>query len=77
MNSENINKLKEIIAKYAKTEVEKLDLNADFKNDLHLDSIDLFQMIMEAEETFKIKIENSQLLKIKTINDAINIIQNA
>ncbi len=77
MNSENVNKLKEIIAKYAKTEVEKLDLNADFKNDLHLDSIDLFQMIMEAEETFKIKIENSQLLKIKTINDAINIIQNA
>ena len=77
MNSENVNKLKEIIAKYAKTEVEKLDLNADFKNDLHLDSIDLFQMIMEAEETFKIKIENSQLLQIKTINDAINIIQNA
>ena len=77
MNSENVNKLKEIIAKYAKTEVEKLDLNADFKNDLHLDSIDLFQLIMEAEETFKIKIENSQLLKIKTINDAINIIQNA
>lgn len=77
MNSENVNKLKEIIAKYAKTEVEKLDLNADFKNDLHFDSIDLFQMIMEAEETFKIKIENSQLLKIKTINDAINIIQNA
>ena len=77
MNSENVNKLKEIIAKYAKTEVEKLDLNADFKNDLHLDSIDLFQMIMEAEDTFKIKIENSQLLKIKTINDAINIIQNA
>ena len=62
---------------YYNTEVEKLDLNADFKNDLHLDSIDLFQMIMEAEETFKIKIENSQLLKIKTINDAINIIQNA
>ncbi len=77
MNSDNVNKLKEIIAKYAKTEVSKLDLNADFKNDLHLDSIDLFQLIMEAEEAFKIKIENSQLLKIKTINDAINIIQNA
>ncbi len=77
MDANNVNKLKEIIAKFAKTDVDKLDLNADFKNDLHLDSIDLFQLIIEAEETFKIKIENSQLLKIKTVNDALNIIQNA
>lgn len=73
----NVDKLKEIIAKYAKTDVNKLDMNADFKNDLHLDSIDLFQMIMEAEETFNIKIDNEQLLKIKTVNDAISAVQNA
>ena len=73
----NVDKLKEIIAKFAKIDVNKLDLNADFKNDLHLDSIDLFQMVMEAEETFNIKIDNEQLLKIKTVNDAINAVQNA
>ena len=73
----NVDKLKEIIAKYAKTDVNSLDMNADFKNDLHLDSIDLFQMVMEAEEAFSIKIDNEQLLKIKTVNDAISAVQNA
>jgi acyl carrier protein len=73
----NVDKLKEIIAKFAKTDVNNLDMNADFKNDLHLDSIDLFQMVMEAEEAFNIKIDNEQLLKIKTVNDAINAVKNA
>lgn len=73
----NVDKLKEIIAKFAKTDVAHLDLNADFKNDLHLDSIDLFQLVMEAEEAFNIKIDNEQLLKIKTVNDAISAVQNA
>ena len=73
----NVDQLKEIIAKFAKMDVKDLDLNADFKNDLHLDSIDLFQMVMEAEETFNIKIDNEKLLKIKTIKDAIDAIQNA
>ncbi|MBP3200454.1 MAG: acyl carrier protein [Lachnospiraceae bacterium] len=73
----NTDKLKEIIAKFARMDVKNLDLNADFKNDLHLDSIDLFQMVMEVEETFNIKIDNEQLLKIKTVSDAISAAQNA
>ena len=73
----NTDKLKEIIAKFAKIDVKNLDLNAEFKNDLHLDSIDLFQMVMEVEETFNIKIDNEQLLKIKTVSDAISAAQNA
>ena len=72
----NKEKVKEIIAKYAKTDVDKLDINLDFKNDLHLDSIDLFQIIMEVEETLKIKIDNNKLLNIKTIKDALDSVEN-
>lgn len=70
-------KIKEIIAKHTKLDESNLDLNADFKNDLHLDSIDLFQIIMEAEEAYNIKLDNDQLMKIKTIGDAISIVENA
>lgn len=73
----DVEKIKSIIAKHLKTDVSKLDLNADFKKDLHLDSIDLFQIIMEIEDTFNIKIDNEQLLGIKTLNDAIEKIKNA
>ena len=70
-------KIKEIIAKYAKTTVENLKLEDDLKKDLHLDSIDLFQMVMEAEEAFNIKVDDNQLLKIKTVKDALDSVKNA
>ena len=38
---------------------------------------DLFQIIMEVESTFNIKIENEKLLDIKTIQDALNKISDA
>ena len=73
----DVQKVKEIITKHAKVEVDKLNLDADFKNDLHLDSIDLFQVIMEVEETFNIKIDNDKLLNIKTVKDALDSVKNA
>lgn len=72
----DVKKVKEIIAKHAKVDVDKLNLDADFKNDLHLDSIDLFQVIMEVEETFNIKIDNDKLLNIKTVKDALDSVKN-
>lgn len=70
-------KAKEIIAKHVKLNANNLDLNLDFKKDLHIDSIDLFQIVMEIEETYKIKIDNDDLLKIKTIGDALSKLENA
>lgn len=73
----NVYKVKEIIAKHAKVDIDKLDLNADFKNDLHLDSIDLFQVVMEVEDALKIKIDNDKLINIKTVKDALDSVGNA
>lgn len=73
----NIQKIKEIIAKHAKIDVDKLDINSDFKNDLHLDSIDLFQIVMEVENALNIKIDNDKLLNIKTVKDALDSVENA
>ena len=73
----NSNDIKNIIAKYAKMNVDNLSDSLDFKKDLHLDSIDLFQMIMEVEDKYKIKLNDSDLLSIKTVGDALNKINNA
>ena len=73
----NSNDIKNIIAKYAKINVDNLSDSLDFKKDLHLDSIDLFQMIMEVEDKYKIKLNDSDLLSIKTVGDALNKINNA
>lgn len=71
------NKIKEIIAKHAKISVDNLKPDARFKEDLHLDSIDLFQIVMEIEETFNIKVEDNELLNIFTVKDAIDKINDA
>ena len=71
------NEILSIISKHAKIEPDKLNESLRFKEDLHLDSIDLFQIVMEVEDTYKIKIKDSDLLEIHTIKDALDKIKNA
>ncbi len=73
----DLNIVKEIIAKHAKIDVNNLNLDARFKEDLHLDSIDLFQIVMEVEEAYNIKVDDNALLEIRTIKDALEKIGNA
>lgn len=73
----NSQKIKEIIAKYAKVDVNNLNDTADLKKDLHLDSIDLFQIIIDVENALNIKIPDNELLDIHTVKDALDKIENA
>ncbi len=73
----DVNVIKSIIAKHAKIDEKSLNLDARFKEDLHLDSIDLFQIVMEVEEKYNIKVDDKDLLYIKTVKDALDKIENA
>ena len=73
----NSQKIKEIIAKHAKIDVSNLNEMADLKKDLHLDSIDLFQIIIDVENALNIKIPDNELLDIHTVKDALDKIENA
>ena len=73
----NSQKIKEIIAKYAKIDVSNLNEMADLKKDLHLDSIDLFQIIIDVENALNIKVPDNELLDIHTVKDALDKIENA
>jgi len=48
---------------------------ASFVDDLGADSLDLVEMIMAMEEAFNISIADEDAEKIKTVQDAINYIQ--
>ncbi len=70
--ADTLQTLKSIIA-------EKLDVNPDTitaestMEDLGLDSLDTFDVIFRAEDTFKIKVSNYQA-DIKTLQDVVNMI---
>ena len=54
---------------------EECKLGASFIDDLGADSLDLVELIMAMEENFGIEIADSELEKIRTIQDAIDFLK--
>ena len=54
---------------------EECKLEASFIADLGADSLDLVELIMAMEENFGIEIADSELEKIRTIQDAIDFLK--
>jgi acyl carrier protein len=48
--------------------------STSFIEDIGADSVDIVELIMELEEEFEITIPNDQAEKIKTVGDAIDVI---
>lgn len=65
-------KIKGVIAEQLGIEEEEIKLETSFE-DLGVDSLDLFQIIIELEEKFGVQIEDAE--SIKTVQDAVNYIE--
>ena len=52
----------------------EVTLDASFKKDLAADSLDLYQVLLEIEKEFEIRVDEEALLRIETVRDAINYI---
>ncbi len=66
----------EKIIEEIKTFLKKDSINiTDNLRDLGIDSLDLLDFILEAEEKFDIKIEDDELLNLNTISDVVALIK--
>ena len=68
-------KIKEIVVDQLGVNDEDVKLETNFVEDLDADSLDLFQVIMEIEDAFNVKVEDVE--NIKTVADAVNFIDKA
>ena len=68
-------KIREIIVEQLGVNEEDVKLETSFIEDLEADSLDLFQVIMELEDAFDVKVEEVE--NIKTVADAVNFIEKA
>lgn len=64
-----LNKVKEIMMENLSIDEESITLESTFES-LEIDSLDVFQLVMEVEEAFGIQIENPE--NMKTIKDLVN-----
>ncbi len=71
----NFDKLKELIVDELGVDAEQVTLEASFSDDLGADSLDLFELVMAIEDAFGVKIPNEDLAKIKTVQSALDYIE--
>ncbi|KAJ49290.1 acyl carrier protein [Clostridium tetanomorphum] len=65
-------KIKNIIGEQLTIDVETLTMETSFE-ELGVDSLDLFQIVIEIEEEFDIQIEDAET--IKTVGDAVKFVK--
>ncbi len=68
-------RLRKIIAEQLSVDEEEVVPEASFIEDLNADSLDLVELIMTLEEEFNIKISDEDAENIKTVQDAIDYLQ--
>jgi acyl carrier protein len=65
-----------LIAEIIGKDISELKPNANFWNDLGVDSIKAIEIMVGIERRFKIRIREEQLPKISTISEAIQLVKN-
>ena len=66
-------KIKEIVVDQLGVNEEDVKLETNFIEDLGADSLDLFQVVMDLEDAFNVKVDNVE--EIKTVEDAVKYIE--
>ncbi|QCI18324.1 acyl carrier protein [Buchnera aphidicola (Aphis nasturtii)] len=67
-------KIKNIISQKLDIKTENITNNASFLEDLGADSLDIVELIMTLEEDFNIEISDHEAEKIKTVQNAVDLI---
>ena len=70
-------KIRDIISEQMNIDSSKITPDTTFKNDLNADSLDIFQIITELEDSFGMQFSNEDAENIKTVGDAAEYIKKA
>lgn len=76
MNREEIfETLKGIVVDKLGVDGECVSEASEFENDFGADSLDAVELTMEVEKVFGISIDDDEILKTKTVEDAVDLIK--
>ena len=68
-------KVVNLIVEEVGVDAEKVTMKSSFKDDLNIDSLDLFEMVMALEEEFDVEIPSEELEKMSTVGDIVKYIE--
>ncbi|MDR7869913.1 MAG: acyl carrier protein [Tissierellaceae bacterium] len=73
----NTEKVISLISEQFNIDVDDINLDTSFRDDLGADSLDLVELVMAFEDEFGLEIEDEEVETIKTVGDSINYIKKA
>lgn len=73
--SEVLDRVKRIVVDRLGAEESEVTLEANFKDDLGADSLDVVELVMELEDEFDLEISDEDAEKITTVGEVVNYIQ--
>jgi len=66
--------VREHLAEELEVDAERIAEGTRFKQDLDADSLDLYELVMELEDTYGISVSEEQAAKIATVGDAVEFV---
>ncbi|EHL99241.1 acyl carrier protein [Lentilactobacillus parafarraginis] len=69
---EVFNQVKNIVVDQLDVDADKIKEDTNFKNDLDLDSLDIFEVVDKIEDTYDIEIETDD--GMETVDDLVNYV---
>ena len=70
-----LEKMKAIIAEQLDIEESQIEETTNFKEDLGVDSLDLFELVMALEEEYDVEIPSEDLEKLLTVGDVMKYLK--
>lgn len=72
-----LEKLKQIIAEVLSVDTREITGTTTFLGDLGADSLDIYQIVIKVEEAFAIHMNPMEIEKIRTVDEALRLIESA
>ena len=70
-----LERVKNVVAKQLGVEANEVNITASFTDDLGIDSLEIFEIVMSLEEEFEIEIPNEDIEDIKSVEDIAKYIE--
>jgi acyl carrier protein len=67
-------KVREHLATELEVDPAKISDSTNFKHDLDADSLDLYELVMELEDSYGIAVSEEEASRIETVGDAVDFV---
>jgi acyl carrier protein len=67
-------KVREHLAAELEVDAGSIEPNTRFRDDLDADSLDLYELVMELEDTYGVSVSEQEAARIETVGDAVEFV---